>query len=317
MKLNQLSGQTQQTSDEDAALRSVVLNEMIGAASILNFAEFYTMSGNADTPLQAASITGGTVRAVGSDYATNPSTPSYGAVALKIYGDKIETDIAYERRGLDIGSERSRQLVTFSQALGRFLQDSMVNGVADATNFGGLKEQIAAGQTLSLGASADGFLVKLGNSNDAVESQQIFKEYVDELLASVIGGASALLCPIKAISRMTTIGMQFVQKGAVDAVFADQLGVYNGVPVVNAGYGKDGTTAVLPATETVGANNDCSSLYALKFGEKENVTFATNVGVQVKDRGLVGSLYTTMVDFDIDMEILNAKAAWRLKGVRL
>jgi hypothetical protein len=318
MKLLQLSGQTQQANDENAALRAVVINEMSGAAPILNFAEFYEMTGNADTPLKAATAAGGAERTINNDYPDNRTAPTYGSVALKIYGDKIETDLAYERRGLDIGSERTRQLVTFSQALGRHVQDHIVNGDADsdAKQFNGLKKRIGTNESIVLGGGANGAQVLLGNSDSAVASQQMFKEYVDELLASVVGGASVLLVPPKGISRMTTIGMQFVQKGAVDAVFAEQLGVYNGVPVVNAGYKKNGSSLVIGYAETQGTSTDCTSFYAVRFGEKENTTFATNVGVQVKDRGLVGVLYTTMVDFDLDMEILNPKSAWRLKGIR-
>lgn len=321
MKLWELSGQSDQSSQENAALRAVVINEMRGAAPMLNFAEFYQMTGNADTPLKAATATGGASRAINADYSTNKTAPAYGAITLKILGDKIETDIAYERRGPkgSLENERTRQLVTFSQALGRYLQDQMINGATSATDWDGLKAAIAAGQVLKCGGSTmvDGFKVALGNDNAAKESQQIFKESVDELIASVIGGASCLIVPPKGISRMSTIGMQFVQKGSIDAVFADQLGIYNGVPVVNAGYGKDGSTAVIPLTETLGGNTDCASFYAVRFGEKENVTFATNVGVQVKDLGLVTVLYTTLVDFDTDMVILNAKAAWRLQGIRL
>jgi hypothetical protein len=317
MKLLQLFGQTQQASDENV-LRAVVINEMLGAAPVLNFAEFYEMTGSADTPLKAATAVGGAERTINNDYNTNLTAPVYGSVALKIYGDKIETDLAYERRGLNIGSERTRQLVKFAQGLGRHLQDHMINGDVDSDpkQFNGLKKRIGANESIILGGGANGAQVLLGNSDAAIASQQMFKESVDQLLAGVIGGASVLIVPPKGISRMTTIGMQFVQKGAVDAVFADQLGVYNGVPVVNAGYKKDGSSLVIGYAETQGTSTDCTSFYAVRFGEKENTTFATNVGVQVKDRGLVGVLYTTMVDFDLDMEILNPKSAWRLKGIR-
>jgi len=89
---------------------------------------------------------------------------------------------------------------------------------------------------------------------------------------------------------------------------------YNEVPVRPAGYDRNGNR-VLPHTETVGTSNNCTSLYAVRFGEKADVTMATNVGVEVSDLGIVGVHYTHNVDFDADLSILNDKAAARLEGI--
>ncbi|MFN6991808.1 MAG: hypothetical protein ACK4MM_03680, partial [Fervidobacterium sp.] len=75
---------------------------------------------------------------------------------------------------------------------------------------------------------------------------------------------------------------------------------------------------IIGFNETVGQANDCTSVYAFRFGEKENLCFATNsYGIEVKDLGLVGVHYTYSVDFDLDLVLLNDRAVAKLEGIRL
>ena len=120
----------------------------------------------------------------------------------------------------------------------------------------------------------------------------------------------------KMISRLTAVAREYVQFTSVDGVFG-QVMSYNGVPIINAGYSKDKVTPVLPQNEVVGADANCCSIYCVKFGEREDVTIGTNVGLQVRDLGLVGTQYTTMVEMDANQTILGVNAAWRLKGIKL
>lgn len=321
MKLFELSGATEQVSNNNAALRAVVINEMRLAAPIFEFAEFYTMSGNADAPRKSASVAGGTQRALNANYTPQEGSPSFGAVALKIYGDTVFTDQAHERRGQDIGSERVRQLRSFAQGLGRHVQDHIVNGDATGTptQFDGFKFQVDASHKLTVNAGVDGFVIALGNSDDAKRSQQLFKKALDNMIAKVVGGPSCLVMGPDMVAVLEAIGMEWVRTTTLQEALTQNFLVYGGlrVPIVNAGYKKDGTSLVIGLNETKGASTDCTSIYAVKFGEKENVTLATNVGIEVKDLGLVGQQYQTSVDFDIDLEILNPAAAWRLEGLRL
>ncbi|TAK59426.1 MAG: hypothetical protein EPO24_07765 [Bacteroidetes bacterium] len=320
MRLRTLSGNSGENGNSNPALRALVLNAMIEASPLLDLIELYQMAGNADTPRKASDKVGGAARAVDNDYAGETTAPAFGSITLKIYGDKIKTDIAHIRRGQDIGSLRAADLEVFAQGLGRHLTDHIINGDVDddARYFNGLKAQIAAAQTLTLGDADDGYLVQFGNSDDAKKSQEVFLFYLDKLINSVAGGPSALIMNSTAKSYLETIGRGLVTVQNVNAAFGQNqtLTLYKNIPVISAGYNKAMSAEVILRNEVVGASEDCTSIYAPKFGEKQFVTFATNVGVQVQDLAQVGSQLVTMVDFDIDMVILSANSAWRLNGVR-
>lgn len=314
MRLEQLSGETSQRSDSNPALRAVALGEMRGVSQIFDFAEFYSFVGNADAPKKPAAEAGGSERTINNDYVGVVGAPNYGAVTLQIFGDKVKTDIAYERRGGNVESERVRELQSFARGLGRYFVYQLINGTGVAPQMHGLKVLIQAAQTLTLGG-ADGATVPLGNSDANKVLQQAFIEKLDELIASVGQNAILVMNP-KMISRLSAIAREYMQFTNINGVFGP-VTMYNNVPIINAGYSKDMITPVLPQNEVVGVSNDCCSIYAVRYGEKADTTIGTNVGLQVRDLGLVATQYTTLVEMDADQTILGATSAWRLQGVRL
>ena len=119
------------------------------------------------------------------------------------------------------------------------------------------------------------------------------------------------------IAYIEEIEKQFVRTDNIDGVTELALTRYKTIPVINAGRAKDDSTLVIGQAETKGANADCTSIYAVKTGEREHTTLATNVGLVVDDLGLVGTQYVTNVELDVDMDILSAFGAQRMEGVRL
>lgn len=294
-------------------LTQQVLISMLGESPILrSHAEFYSMVGNADYKRKAPSASGGQFRAVNSDYPDNQVDPTFANPTLKILGDQVQVDRAHERRGQDIASVRASQLNNFAKALGKQFNHYFINGDTgvSALQFDGLKVQLTGGQIIT--PAANGIQVIAGNDNAAVKSQQEFLEQLDRLIADT--DADFLLMDADMRSRISNIARSQV------TVTKDEFGkpqvVYNEIPLVLAGKDKDGNK-ILPFTETLGTSTDCTSIYAVKFGENTDVTLATNIGVEVKDLGLVGVHYTHSVDFDTDLVILDGTKAKRLQGIRI
>lgn len=317
MLINQI---TQSTPTDGAdELRTLAVAEFMAACPLMTHAQFYTITGNADSPRKATEIYGGDNRAVGADYATPKSAnPSFGSVALKIYGDKVKTDIANQRRGIDIGSQRAKDLRGFARSLGRYFTDAVVNDQVAATKFGGLAEQVTAlGRDAILGGGPDGYEVPSGDSAGSKAKRNNFIEQVDQVIEEV--DPTVILLDSKTIARIQSIGREFVRTDVVANVFGvDQVVTrYRERPLVNAGLKKDRSGPVIGHAETVGASTDCTSMYFLRFEEGADVTFATNVGFDVQDLGLVGSEYITLVEFDVDLAILNDWAVKRLTGIRV
>lgn len=293
-------------------LTTTVVNAMLEVSNILGLAEFYPMTGNADYKRKAASASGGKFRALNSDYDANQVNPDFANPTLVIFGDKVEVDRAHERRGSDIPSVRALELLSFAKNLGKEFQNKFFNGdkAVDVKEFNGLKKIVPAGQKIT--AAINGLSVPLGNSDANKTAQQKFLELLDTLISAVDGGAQAVSMDSKTLSRLTRIAEGQVQWLKDD--FGKPLPMYNGIALLDAGYDKAGNR-IIGHAETVGTGTTCTSLYAFRFGEGSDLSVATNVGVEVKDLGIVGVHYVHSVDFDLDLTLLNNKSVARLEGI--
>lgn len=301
----------QQISAKDTITQQVVA-QMIAGSTVLEFAEFYPIVGNADYARKAATASGGQFRALDSDYPENRITPQFANPTLKILGDKVQVDRAHERRGLDIPSVRARELMNFAKNLGKQFQKYFFNGQASSTEFNGLKAIIPSSQKIT--AANNGLSVPLGNSDTAKSAQQKFLELLDALIEKVDGGAQVLFMNGATLARLNAIAREYITTQRNE--FGRIVPYYNDIPIRNIGYDKDGNL-ILDFNETVGTSTDCTSIYAVRFGEASDLSIATNIGVEVKDLGLVGVHYTHSVEFDADLVLLNDKAVARLEGIRI
>lgn len=304
MKIEQISA--------NDTLTQQVIRAMNSRASVLEFAEFYSITGNADYSRKAASASGGQFRALDADYPSNIVSPTFANPVLRILGDKVQVDRAHERRGLDIASVRARELMNFALNLGKQFQYYFFNGTGTSNQFSGLKLIVPSAQKIT--AATNGLSVPLGNDSASKTAQQNFLELINQLIQKVDGGAQVLYMNSKALSRLTTIAREFIQWQP--NTFGQLIPYYNGVPIRDAGYDRTGAL-VIPQNETVGTSTDCTSIYAVRFGEGTDLSLATNIGVEVKDLGLVGVHYTHSVEFDADLVLLNDLAVGRLEGIRL
>jgi hypothetical protein len=306
--------------DSDAALTNLAVSEFIKGCPLADYLQFYSIVGNADSPRKVdAQMSAGDARAIGSDYTAKTNTPGFSAIALKIYGDKVSTDIAYQRRGIDIGSQRAVDLANFANSLGRYFMDALFNHTLSATHFSGFSEQATAlTRNTLLGTSAyDIFPLNDSASNKA--KQYAFFETLDAMINDIMGGPDCIVMNGSLLSRLESAAKDFIQISNMQDIYgANQvIKSYKGIPLVNAGYKANATDLVIGNAETYGNKSDCTSLYLLKFGEMKDCTLATNRGLDVKNLGLVATSFITMVEFDVDLGILNNKAFSRLSGIRL
>lgn len=318
MLINQISGSDGQATNDNPALRNVVIAAMVNEAPLLNYVEFYQMTGNADNIPKPADAVGGKMRSLNTNF-TDPVVTDIDSVdvTLRTMGDRIMTDIALERRGFTAESERARQLESFARGLGRYFTDNFINGDGVSLNIHGIKTLCDSSQVLTFN-SVNGGEVLRGNSDEAKSSQQQFIESLDELIAKV-GNPSVIIMNSQTQARLSAVMRDYLEVTTIQ----DVMGVsyraisYNQIPIIDAGLNKAKTAQVIANNETVGTSDDCTSVYAVKFGEKEECTVATNVGIVVKDLGMINTQYVTHVEFDLNLALQNTRAVARLKGLRL
>jgi len=289
-----------------------LIREMVKKSTVLEFAKFYPVTGNADSPRKAASASGGDFRALDNDYTGVTASPDFGTVNLKIFGDKIKVDIAHERRGQDVDSVRTLEMINFVQNMAKQFQYYFFKGDSnvDSKQFDGIAKLVDSGQVITAGTN--GLEVVTGNDNTAKQAQQKFLELLDQLIESVDGGAEVIYMDSLVLSRLTSIAREYIRYEVNE--FGKKIPLYNEVPIRSAGYDKDGNR-VLSHDETVGSSTNCTSIYAVRFGARADVTIATNVGLEHKDLGVVENFYVDMIEMDVCPVVLNTKALARLKGI--
>ena len=320
MKINQVSSGSGQTSQQ--ALINIAVAEFAAAFPLSNYAEFYQMVGNADAPpMSDADIIGGDTRTISGEYITKSGEPGFGAVILKIYGDQIETDVAYKRRSTNrsIKDRRLADLTKFAQSLGRNFMDAVINDEIDAEHFSGLYEQaVALSRQIPWDSVSDG-TIPPGTDPDNVYQQDMFLEKLRAAMGSIPGGPSCLIMNADMIARFESIGRHYLAVSNVQDIYGKNQQVLNfkGVPIIDAGYQANNSDYVIPNDESVGESSDCTSIYIVKFGEEQDVTFATNCGLDVQDMGLVKTKWTTLCEMDVDLCVLNPKSLYQLCGIRL
>jgi hypothetical protein len=310
----------QQISGSDTVTR-MVIDEVRKNAPLLDYIHFFTEPGGAASLRKDADVnTAAAFRAVGSDYTPVVGAPAYAAFALKVLGKTLRVDRAYEDRGSDIPSEFNRQLKAFARTLGKNLQTWLLTGdhTSAATQFDGIKKTIAglaAGQSLS-NMGATGTLILTGNTDAAKKSQQALVEALNELIASVDGGAQVLVMNAKVWSRLSTIARDNVSTTVNE--FGVPIFQFNGVPIIHAGYTYAGVDN-LPLTETLSTSTDCTTIYALRSEEAAFWSFmTTRSGLKVYPISLVGNFYEQTVELQADSgEPFSSRALACLPGVRL
>ena len=316
MKLNQVPSVGESTTE---AIRSLAVSEFMSNFKFGSFAEFYQVSGNADTPRRNDSdMTAGDTRTLSTDYTAKTNTPGFGAVALKIYGDKVKTDVAYERRGYDIGSQRALDVANFAKSLGRFMSDSVINDEISAVKFSGLKQQATTLSLKSVFNSADGGSLPTGNAAADRKLQDAFLELLNLHIALV--RPSVIVANAYLLNRLASVGRSYMSTSAISDIYGNQQNItsFAGVPLIDAGYKANNSGLVIDNAEVEGASGAvCTSLYLARFGEQEDVAFATNRGLDVKDLGILGTSYLTMCEMDVDLVVLNNTALRRISGIIL
>lgn len=307
--------------ESDADFRELAIAAFVAAFPLANIAHFYSFFGNADTPRRTGSdFSAGQTRTTSTTYVPKERDPLFGLASLKIYGDAVSTDRANVRRGIDVGNQRTQDIEDFAGSLGRYLMDALVNhdNAANATHTNGLKVLAdAAGRTTTLGGP-NGFALPRGNDNAAAVAFDTFMEALDEAIEDVDGGVDAIIANGTLLSRMGTMGRQFISTTTVQDVYGDDQRVrtFRDIPIINAGFKANRSGTVIGNAETVGTSTDATSLYLVHYGERRDLTIATNVGLDVVDLGEVGVKLQALVEMDIDQVLLNNKAIKRIAGIR-
>ena len=235
---------------------------------------------------------------VGDDW--DESTPSFtqATATLKILGGDADIDNFLKSTRSNIQDLEAAVVQLKARAVQSLFDDTFVNGddSVDAKSFDGVDILCEAGQTVSMG----------------VNGGVLTLEKLDEMIDKVRGGKPDMLLMSRR-SRRTLNELARESGGFLEAdrdEFGQMLQFYDGVPIGICDYIGD--------AKTIGTSADCSSIYAMQFGEGALSGLTAPGGLSVER---VGSLETKdasriRVKWYAGLALFNTVKLARLTGVR-
>ncbi len=184
---------------------------------------------------------------VGDNWVESTPTFTQATATLRILGGDADVDNFLKATRSNIQDLEASVVQLKSRAVQALFDDCFVNGnaLADPNSFDGVERLCDPGQTVSMGAAGASLsLAKL-----------------DELIDHVRGGKPDLLLMSRRSRRSLNLLARssggFLEAGRDQ--FGNMLQFYDGIPIGLCDYISD--------TQTVGASTDCSTIYAMQFGE--------------------------------------------------
>jgi len=301
-------------------LSQLAVSTMISERPIIGQFEFYPHPGNSDNPRKQSGASGGGYRSVNSDWADNEVNPDFANMILAILGDKVETDVAHERRGFDIASVRASDLRQFARDLAKFIVDQHVNGGGQGSSppqLNGLQSLLPMNDSQAIYAedNSTALTLQAGNADSTVSAHQKLKVKLHELIESIDGGAEWIMMSNRLKALITSVFESNVERTADE--FGNEFPTFNGVPLLKADKAPDGSEVIAQDEQPGSITTDTQSIYAGRYGEKADLAMSTNVGVEVIDRGQEDSQWVYNVELDAQQKRLNDEAVGRLAGIEI
>ena len=282
----------------DVLLEGVV-ETVINDSPVLQRLPFVEIVGNGLTYNRENAAATAAFYAVGDAWAENTPTFTQITTALTILGGDADVDNYLARTRNNVQDLEAAVVALKAKAVQQKFDDTFVNGdtALDSKAFDGIDKQCAIGQTASMGTNGGTLtLAKL-----------------DEAIDLIRGGKPDMLLMSRRTRRSLTALARASGSGVVEQdrdEFGRMAQFYDGVPI--------GVNDYIGDAKTVGTSSDCSTIYALQFGEGALVGLTGPGGLTVER---VGSLETkdatrVRVKWYVSMALFNQLKLSRLIGVR-
>ena len=276
-----------------------VIETVIKESPVLQALPFIEVVGNGLTYNQKNALPTAAFYNVGDTWAE--STPTFTQVTanLKILGGDADVDNFIKATRSNLQDLEATVVELKAKATQQKFDATFIDGDtnSDAKAFDGIDKLAATGQTVSLGANGGALTL----------------DKLDETIDKVRGGKPDMLI----MSRRSRRKLSSLARAAGSGVVVsdrDQLGMmtdyYDGVPIGVSDYVSD--------TKRMGSNSDCSTIYALEWGEGAVAGLTAPGGLQAEQ---VGSLETkdatrVRVKWYVAIAVFNSLKLAKLTGLR-
>jgi len=229
------------------------------------------------------------------------STPTFTqkTATLKILGGDADVDSFLAATRSSVQDLEAAVIQLKAKAVQQKFDDTFINGDtgSDPKSFDGIDELCATEQTVSMGDSGG----------------TLSLDKMDELIDAIKGGRPDMLLMSKRSRRKLTALSRGSGSGLMEFdrnEFGQMVHYYGGVPI--------GVNDWITDDQTVGSSDDCSTIYAVRFGEGALTGLTSPGGLQVERVGsLEGKDATrTRVKWYVSLALFNSLKLAKLIGVR-
>ena len=279
-------------------LRSGVIETMALESPILQRLPFIEITGNGLTYNRENASPTAAFYDVGDTWTEDTPTFTQVTATLKVMGGDADVDNFLKTTRSNIQDLEAAVVQLKANAVQRLFDDTFVNGdsAVNAKSFDGIDKLTVAGQIATMG------------TNGATLSL----DKLDELIDKMRGGKPDLLL----MSRRTRRSLNVLARTVGSFLEADRdefgqmLQFYDGVPI--------GINDFISDAKTVGTSTDCSTIYAMQFGDGRVAGLTSAGGLEVEH---VGSLETknasrVRVKWYASLAMFNTLKLAKLTGVR-
>ena len=283
---------------QDLLLRGVV-ETLIQESPVLQVLPFIEVVGNGLTFNQEQTLPTASFYDVGDPWQESTPTFRQVTVSLKILGGDADLDNFLKTTRSNLQDLEAVVVQLKAKAVQQKFEDTFINGdtAVDPKAFDGIDKLCDPSQVVSMGP--DGAPLTL--------------DKLDELIDRVKGGKPHMLLmsrrtrrQLTALSRAAGSGLLVTDRNE----FGQMVDYYDGIPIGVSDYISD--------SQTVGTSNDCSTVYAVQFGEGALVGLTAPGGLQVERIGsLEGKDATRIrVKWYVAIALFNSLKLAKLVGVR-
>jgi hypothetical protein len=280
-------------------------------SAVLEMLPFMEIVGNAYAYNIEETLPGIAFRGVNEGYTESAGVINQESETLYIVGGDVDVDRFLAQTRGNVNNLRAIQTEMKSKALALEFTKVFFKGdkTANPKQFDGLEKRVTGDQVIfadgagTAGASLDDtqFLAKLDELIDAVEGEP-----------DVLFMSKAMRRKIKGVLQRS---QHYIENGSDS--FGRPVTTYAGIPIRVIETDAQGNE-ILGFNETVGADTDTASIYAVKFGEEQYVSGLQNGSVNVRDLGEIDEkpVFRTRIEFYAGLAVFHPRSVARLRGIK-
>jgi hypothetical protein len=309
---------------ETDPLRKSVIDSLLMESNLLELVPWETIGTLSTTVVRYKDLPSFGYRKINAGYTESTGHFEQKVENISLGGLDIDTDKAIARAKNTIADARAIQQTMAMKAAAYNFNDKFISGnpTTDPESFKGLTERVNdlytegfTDQKFACNSTSVGILYSTGDRNN-------FLNDLDKLIYSIAGhNPDFLLMNKKMLLALRALLRQEKLLNQAQDQFGRVIDMYGSTRLIDIGVKADQTTEIILNTETAAGvtsgGSECTSIYAVKFGEGDATWGIQEYPMEVTDLGELQTApkYRTRVDWPHGLATVGPRSLARMYGI--